>query len=136
MLARIPFWGWFLIILATLYTIYNPLGYSLWHMWTLFDPSTLMPYNIMATLMVLVILGLVLHGTTRAMSWWGLLVMITLVAVGLWCLHSLIAFNIMSMLFWSWAAQPLLALIFTVGWQWPKIWRRATGTVSVDDSLS
>jgi hypothetical protein len=30
-------------------------------------------------------------------------------------------------------AQPLLALILAVGFQWSRIWRGATGQVSVDD---
>lgn len=133
MLARVPFWGWLVIITAALYASFNPLGFSLFHMWIMTDPFALMPYNIMATLVVAVILGLVLHGTARAMNLLGFLIMITLVGVGLWTIHSLVAFEILSLAFWGWAAQPLLALILTVGWQWPKIWRRTTGAVSVDD---
>lgn len=133
MLARIPFWGWLVIITTTLYAVFNPLGISLFHMWVLTDPFALMPYNIMATLVVLVILGLVLHGTATSMSLLGFLVMLSLVGVGIWTVHSMVSFEILSLAFWSWASQPILALVLTVGWQWPKIWRRTTGAVSVND---
>ena len=133
MLARIPFWGWLLIIVTALYLVYNPLGYSVWHMWTQYDPTVNLPFKLLATIMLASVVGLVVHGTHNQMNWLGLLVMVSLVAVTLWSVNALVAFEIFSFVFWSWALQPILGLILTIGWQWAKIWRRSTGAVSVND---
>ena len=133
MLARIPFWGWLMIIITALYLVYNPLGYSVWHMWTMYDPMEYLPFKLLATFMLTSVLGLVLHGTHTQMSWLGLLAMVVLLGVTLWSVHALIAFEIFSLMFWAWALQPILGLILTTGWQWAKIWRRSTGVSSVSD---
>jgi hypothetical protein len=133
MLARIPFWGWLLVILTALYLVYNPLGVSLVHMWSSPNYMELLPFKILGTLLVVSLLGLVLHGTFSSTSWLGLTLMLTIMAVTLWSAHALIAFDVFALGFWSWALQPILAVILTLGWQWPKIWRRSTGAVSVSD---
>ena len=133
MLARIPFWGWLLVILTALYLVYNPLGMSLVHMWSMPTYSDMLPFKILGTLLVVSLLGLVLHGTFSSTSWLGLTVMLAIVVVTLWSAHALIAFDVFALGFWSWAIQPILAVILTLGWQWPKIWRRSTGAVSVSD---
>lgn len=133
MLARIPFWGWLLIILTAVYLVYNPLGFSVWHMWTMGDPMQALPFKLLGTLLLAALLGLVLHGTFSSTSWLGLLVLLSIVGVTLWSAHALIAFDLFALGFWSWAIQPILAVILTMGWQWPKIWRRTTGAVSVSD---
>jgi hypothetical protein len=133
MLSKIPFWGWLIIIISVLYAIYNPLGFSLWHMWMLGDPATLLPFKLLATLIVGAFVGLVIHGTLSTTSWLGAIVMISLVVIGLWSVHTIVAFNLFSIYFWGWVAQPIVGTIFTIGWQWPKIWRRSTGAVSVND---
>ena len=135
MLAKIPFWGWLLIIMTALYLVYNPLGYSLWHMWlTSPDPMHLLPFRILATLVVGAVLGLVVHGAANSTSVLGLMVMLSLIGAVLWSSHVLIAFDVLSFAFWCWALQPMMALVLTTGWQWPKIWRRSTGAVSVNDA--
>lgn len=140
MLARIPFWGWFLIIMTGLYLVFNPLGVSLVHMWAMTDYSTLLttgatvlPFKILATVSLLAILGTIVVGFFRSTSWVGLVTMCAIVFAVMWCLHSLIMFNLLNPAFWSWITQPLLAAIITLGWQWPKIWRRSHGTVTVED---
>lgn len=133
MLARIPFWGWLLIILTALYLVYNPLGVSLVHMWMAPTYSDMLPFKILGTLLVASLLGLVLHGTFSSTSWLGLTVMLAMVAATLWSAHALIAFDVFALGFWSYMLQPILAIILTLGWQWPKIWRRSTGAVSVND---
>jgi hypothetical protein len=102
-------------------------------MWVFTDPMALMPYNIMGSLIVLVILGVVAHAVTKTMSVTGLLAMLALIGVSLWTVQSMISFDFVTIGFWSWATQPLAALILTVGWQWPKIWRKTTGVVTVED---
>lgn len=134
MLARIPFWGWFLIILIACYLVYNPWGLSVWHMWTVGDAAQYLPFKVLGTLLLTALLGLVLHGTLNSTSWLGIGVMGTLVCASLWSVHALVAFDVFALFFWSWCLQPIIAVILTLGWQWPKIWRRSTGTVSVSDA--
>lgn len=133
MLARIPFWGWFLAILTGFYLVYNPLGFSMFHMWTVGDPFHLMPFKALGTLLLLSFLGVIVYGTFRTMSVLGLVVTIALLAATMWSAHTLVAFDVFSVYFWSWCLQPLLAGVITIGWQWPKIWRRTHGSVTVDD---
>lgn len=133
MLARIPFWGWLVIILLTLYVIYNPWGFSLYHMWTTSPVMDLLPFKVLATLIPLVLMGLVIHGTAATTSWLGLIMMLSLVGTGLWSAHAVFAFDVMNLQLWAWLTQPLVAIMLTIGWQWPKIWRRSTGAVSVND---
>jgi hypothetical protein len=133
MLARIPFWGWLLIILTACYLVYNPLGFSVWHMWTTGSLMEALPFKLLGTLLLAALLGLVLHGTFSSTNWIGLIVMLSLVGATLWSAHALIQFDPLSLELWSWLTQPILAIILTMGWQWPKIWRRSTGAVSVND---
>lgn len=133
MLARIPFWGWFVIILTACYLIYNPWGVSLTHMWLMDPIQDLLPFKILATLGVMSVLGLVIYGVSRTVSKWGLLLMLSLTATIVWCAWAMFTFDVLNMHMWSWLVQLILAIMLTVGWQWPKIWRRSTGAVTVDD---
>jgi energy-converting hydrogenase Eha subunit C len=133
MLSRIPFWGWLVMIITALYLVYNPLGFSVWHMWAMGDPTQLLPFKMLVTLLLAALLGLVLHGAVSTTSWVGAVVMVSLVLVGMWSVHTVVWFDLLDLEMWGWILQPILGLILTVGWQWPKIWRRATGVVSVND---
>ncbi len=92
-----------------------------------------LPFKLLGTLLLVTLLGLMLHGTFTSTSWLGLTVIVSLIAVFLWSAHTLIAFDVLAWTFWSWALQPIVALMLTLGSQWPKIWRRSTGAVSVSD---
>lgn len=133
MLARIPFWGWLLIILTALYLVYNPLGFSIWHMWALGDAQHLLPLKILVTLMLTSFLGLVLHGCMNTTNRVGMVIMVLLVLVGLWSVQMVVSFDMLNLQLWEWITQPILGIMLTIGWQWPKIWRKATGVVSVND---
>lgn len=133
MLARIPFWGWYLLITLGLYLVYNPVGFSTWHMWADGDMGSYLPFKVLGTLLLLSFLGVIVYGTITTMSVLGLVVLVGLIAAVLWSVYAVVAFDFMGLGFWSWAAQPLLGTVITVGWQWPKIWRRGHGTVTVED---
>jgi len=133
MLARIPFWGWFVIILTACYLVYNPWGFSLTHMWMMDPIQDLLPFKILATLGVMSVLSLVTYGVSRTVSKWGMLLMLCIMATLMWCAWALLTFDVLNVQLWSWITQPILAVILTLGWQWPKIWRRSTGAVTVDD---
>ena len=132
-MARIPFWGWLIVILTACYLVYNPWGVSVWHMWMYGDPGTLLPFKLLSSMLLACVLGLVVHGTWKSTNWLGLLIMVMLVAVTAWSAHTLIAFDMFAGHLWAWLLQPMVAVILTVGWQWPKIWRRCTGAVTVSD---
>jgi len=102
-------------------------------MWIYTNPGDLLPFKILGTLVVLVIIGLVVHGAATTMSILGIAALFGIVGAVIWCIHTLVAFDFLNVYFWSWASQPIIATVLTVGWQWPKIWRRSTGAVSVSD---
>jgi hypothetical protein len=132
MRRRIPFWGWLLLILITLYAIYNPLGLCIVGLWLAGDDVAL-PVKLLATAVPLALLGLCAYGTWRGIGLLGIALLATLLGLGLWVLANYGVFDPADAGFWAGLAQPLLAVVLTVGLQWPKIWRGATGQVSVDD---
>tara|TARA_R110000868_G_scaffold9620_1_gene47493 strand:+ start:9087 stop:9500 length:414 start_codon:yes stop_codon:yes gene_type:complete len=136
MMQRVPFWGWYLIITAGLYAVYNPLGYSIFHMWTHRDPLALMPWNILLSMTVIFPLLCVLWGVQRAMSVWGLAAMLLFLGACMWALLVVVPAVGVSLMFWSWIALPLVSVVLTVGWQWPRIWRQSTGVVTMDNPHS
>jgi hypothetical protein len=102
-------------------------------MWTQYDPIEYLPLKVLGTLIALSFIGLVIHGYISATSFLGFMIMILLVTSTIWSIYYVVDFNILSLTLWTWIGQPILAVILTVGWQWPKIWRRSTGAVSVND---
>jgi hypothetical protein len=133
MLARVPIWGWLLLITMGLYLIYNPLGYSVWHMWTTVEIGDYLPFKVLATVLLLSVMGVIVYGTFTAMNILGLIVLVTLIVTAMWSVYAIVPFNFASVAFWEVAAQPLMGLMITVGWQWPKIWRRGHGAITVSD---
>lgn len=134
MLVRISFWGWFCIIVATLYAIYNPTGLSVMHMWTSNNSMDYLPFKILFTLSLLAIIGLFVHSTMNSLSFTGMTAMIAIIMAIIWSAQTVVKFDLLGSVFWLWATQPLVGTILTVGWQWPKIWRRSTGNVSVTET--
>jgi hypothetical protein len=48
MRRHVPFWGWLLLIVVTLYAIYNPLGFCVLGLWFLGDEVAL-PVKLLVT---------------------------------------------------------------------------------------
>ena len=132
MRRHVPFWGWLLLILATLYAIYNPLGFCVLGLWLLGDEVAL-PVRLLATAIPMALLGLYVYGTWRSIGLVGIAILAILLGLTLWVLAYFGIFDPADAGLWSWMAQPLLTLILAVGFQWSRIWRSATGQVSVDD---
>jgi hypothetical protein len=131
MQRHVPFLGWFLLILATLYAIYNPLGVCVLGLWLQGDAVAL-PVKLLVTAVTLALLGLYVYGTWRAIGLVGIAVLGVLLSLVLWVLAYYGVFDPADAGLWSWMAQPLLAVVLAVGFQWSRIWRGATGQVSVD----
>ena len=132
MRRRLPFWGWLLLILATLYAIYNPLGLCVVALW-LFGDEVALPVKLLLTAVPLALLGLYAYGTWRGIGPVGIAILATFLGLGLWVFAYYGLFDPADAGLWAWMAQPLLAVVLAVGLQWPKIWRGATGQVAVDD---
>ena len=132
MQRRFPFWGWLLLIITTLYAIYNPLGLCIVGLW-LWGEAVALPVKLLATAVPLVLLGLYAYGTWRGIGLAGIAIVATFVGLGIWVLAHYGVFDPADAGVWAWVAQPLLAIILALGLQWPKIWRGATGQVRVDD---
>lgn len=133
MLNKIGFWTWYLIIAVGLYLVYNPTGFSLVHMWMFSDMGELLPLKLLGSALLMVFMGLIIHGTWRSIGVTGLAIVSMLLMILIWSIQSLTSFNVLDVGIWSWIAQPIVAVVLTLGWQWPKIWRRSTGAVSVED---
>jgi hypothetical protein len=132
MRRHVPFWGWLLLIVVTLYAIYNPLGFCVLGLWLLGDEVAL-PVKLLVTAIPVALLGLYVYGTWRSIGLVGIAILAILLGLTLWVLAYFGIFDPADAGLWSWMAQPLLALILAVGFQWSRIWRGATGQVSVDD---
>ena len=133
MINRISIWWWFAIILALVYSFYNPVGFSLYHMWAGTESLDNVSFKTLLTVVMLTNLGLIAYGTYQAISVYGLVVIVAIVGIILWCVNEFVTLSVFSPVFFAWATQPIIAIILTIGWQWPKIWRSATGTVTTDN---
>lgn len=133
MLQKIGFWSWYLIITVGLYLVYNPTGFNLVHMWLHTNVADLLPLKLLGTALVMVFLGLVINGTWRSIGVTGLVIMTMLLMMLIWSIQSATSLNFLDIGIWNWIAQPFIAIVLTLGWQWPKIWKRSTGAVSVED---
>ena len=56
MRRHVPFWGWLLLIVVTLYAIYNPLGFCVLGLWLLGDEVAL-PVKLLVTAIPVALLG-------------------------------------------------------------------------------
>ncbi|NBV54572.1 MAG: hypothetical protein EBR79_02535 [Proteobacteria bacterium] len=136
LLRSIPLWAWFFITLGLNYTIYNPFGgFSLFHLWTKTDRwiQWTEPMKILLTVLVLVAFALVVMATFMALRLAGLLIMGAVLGCVVWVLHVNGILNVSNPTAWKYLPQPLLAVVWTVGLQWPKIRAAITGSLTTDD---
>lgn len=132
LLRNIPIWGWFLLILSNAYLLYNPAGLSVFHLW--FAPNeVVLPVKLLLSAIVLLGFGLYVYGAWRSLGPIGLGLVTLLVALGVWAADFYGLMNAADPSLWSWLLQPLLAVVLTLGFQWPKLWKAATGRVEVED---
>ena len=82
MRRRLPFWGWLLLILATLYAIYNPLGPCVVALWLVGDEVAL-PVKLLLTAIPLALLGLYAYGTWRGIGPVGITILAAFLGLGL-----------------------------------------------------
>jgi len=132
LLSRIPIWGWFILILLNVYLIYNPAGLSVFHLWAA-PNEVVLPVKLLLTAFALLGLGLYAWGAWRALGPIGLGIITLIMVLFIWAADYYGLMNARDTSLWSWLIQPLLALVLTLGFQWPKLWKAATGRVEVED---
>lgn len=132
LLRKIPIWGWFLLILLNVYVLYNPAGLSIFHLWVA-PNEVVLPVRLLLTAFALLGLGLYGYGAWRALGPIGLGVITIIIVLSVWAADFYGLMNARDASLWSWLIQPLLAVMLTLGFQWPKLWRAATGRVEVED---
>lgn len=132
LLRSIPIWGWFLLILLNVYALYNPSGLSIFHLWMAANEVAL-PVKLLLTAFALLGFGLYVYGAWRALGPIGLVVITLIIVLCLWAADFYGLMDARDASLWSWLIQPLMSVVLTVGFQWPKLWRAATGRVEVED---
>jgi hypothetical protein len=132
LLARIPWWGWFCIILFTLYAIYNPAEVSVFHMWA--DRwEGMLSVKVLVTAAVATLVGVIVGATWKSIGLAGSLVILGLLAVMLWVVVDLgFAEAILGSA--AWITQPIAAIVLTIGLRWARAYRTVTGRVQTDES--
>lgn len=133
MLRKLSFWYWFAIITVGLYLVYNPMGFSIYHMWLMDDIYNMLPIKLLLSALVLVFLGLICYGTWKTIGIIGISIISILILLTLFSLQIMFTINLFDIQLWHWIGQFILGFILTVGWQWSKIWKSSTGTVSVEN---
>ncbi|HEV7455812.1 MAG TPA: DUF6524 family protein [Roseococcus sp.] len=131
-LRNIPIWGWFLLILLNVYVLYNPAGLSVFHLWAAPNEVAL-PVKLLVTAFALLGFGLYVYGAWRALGPIGLGVITLIIVLCIWAADFYGLMDARNASLWSWLIQPLLAIVLTLGFQWPKLWKAATGRVEVED---
>lgn len=120
-------------IILGLYALYNPTDYSIFSMWLNTDSFENLPFKLLITLLLIILIGLIFHGMWKTIGLIGVTLMVTVITVTIWTLTQFIDFNVLNINMWKWITQPILGIMLTIGWQWPKIWRAATGAVIIND---
>ncbi|WP_206931384.1 DUF6524 family protein [Roseococcus thiosulfatophilus] len=131
-LRNIPIWGWFLLILMNVYVLYNPSGLSVFHLWAAANEVAL-PVKLLVTAFALLGFGLYVYGAWRALGPIGLGIITLIIVLCIWAADFYGLMDARDASVWSWLIQPLLAIVLTLGFQWPKLWKAATGRVEVED---
>lgn len=134
MLTRVPWWGWFALVLITLYAIYNPLDASLYHMWVQSWPWW-WSVKALLTLAILALLGVIIDATWRSIGVIGIVVVVTLLGLLLWVVADL-GYSLALAHSAGWLTQLLAAIVLTVGLRWARVWRIVTGRTQVDEDGS
>ena len=133
MLQRISFWGWLILITIGLYALYNPIGHlSIVSLW-LTDNNLPVAIKVAFTVLFGILLFLLLREVWRNLKGMGLLLLLIPIGLFLWVIYTLVNFDMLNLTLWQWIAQPILAIVITVGFQLPKIRRKITGAVMTDD---
>jgi len=132
LLRNVPIWGWFLLILVNAYLLYNPAGLSVFHLWAA-PNEVVLPVRVLLTALALVGFGIYVYGAWRALGPIGFIIIVVLIVLSIWAADFYGLMNARDPGLWSWAFQPLLAVVLTVGFVWPKLWKAATGRVEVND---
>jgi hypothetical protein len=136
-------WIFYLVALTGLYSLWNPWEISLFHAWLSIDIlnqdlSSLdvrVPLLFLATLVTLVVLGMMGVGAWRELKPLGFIMLNSLIGATLWTLLALGWLDIET-LTKGWFWQPIFALIMTVGFRWSVFWKSITGRVGVyEDEL-
>lgn len=122
-IERIPFWGWLLFSVTFCYTLWNPTGYSIYHMLQSVWVSA--PVKAIVVILTGIVVTIYVSETMRTMRVWGLLAYGALVASLLW----LIGFGWLSWI--DWWGQPVVGLGMTIGLRGSQLFRQMTGRVSV-----
>lgn len=135
-LRNTPMWVWLLLTLALNYAIYNPFGgMSIYHLWT--KTNGMIAWSdsakFLMTAAVIITLLLVMVATYMALRLSGLVVLMLLIGGVLWVLHQNGLLDVTNPSAWKYLPQPLLAVVWTVGLQWPKIKAAITGQLTTDD---
>jgi hypothetical protein len=127
---RLPWWGWFGLVLATLYAAYNPWGVSLVHAWA--GDALPLPVRLVLTFAVATAVALFAAATWRSIGAVGILLVVIALGLGTWAAVSF-GLDPRSGVLPQVLPQVLLATVLTIGLRWGSFQRWATGVVQVND---
>jgi len=128
--------GFFMVILALLYAVWNIWGVSIFHMWLAKDSAMASLNPAMKTMVSLPIIIALLWSVRQAYQGIGIvgtLILSLLIGVCIWCIVSvgwLHGDNAKTALWWG---QVPLAFVIAFGMRYAKWDRMITGRVPVDD---
>lgn len=132
MLARIPWWGWFCIILFTLYALYNPAEFSIFHMWA--DRwEGMLSAKVLITAVIATLVGIIVGATWKSIGLIGCIIIVVLLAVMLWVVVDL-GFATALVGTAGWITQPIAAVVLTIGLRWARAYRSVTGRLQTDET--
>lgn len=133
-LTKIPFWVWFILITLVCYAIWNPTGYSVYHLWTGSPLEQQIFLKLTISFILLIIIFFFFVTTLKTIGTLGVMLYLIFIGLILGLFYEqgwLKLEDLMTAEYW---VQPLIALMLTIGLLFNKIRFAITGIRTVDDA--
>lgn len=128
-LGRIPFWGWYLFSVAYCYAIWNPVGYSLYHLiGSNADPAI----KGICIVLALIVASLYIVEGHRSLNLFAIILFFALFGFIFWWAAIVGFHNFGSIQFWG---HWIVGLLLTIALQGGRVYRSLTGRVPTADGV-
>jgi len=125
-------WRW-LFSLFLLAATYNPTSWN-YVSWSLESGGQQLPLTVLFGVILIITYVVFLTAVIRGMGIVGVVLILALVAAGIWVLHDIGWLSLTDPGLNTWISLFALSLVLALGMYWGILWRRLSGQLEVDDN--